>query len=693
MLRNKISSILFLLLLAQLFQIIYFQRAIIFQKYNVAYWKDRYEHSQYQLPISQRAIGDSGLYAYAGYRLIQGDDPFSINVDKPPLGKYLIGLSIYLFGTPMIYAIVFSFGSLLLLYVLAKQLTHNTTLSLFITLMTSFDAFIFTQMYDSLLDISQLFFMFAYLVTIFHYHSVRLTSSWYLLMSGMLLGLYCEIKPPILLPILILPLIHIARKNILHTFTWLFGLGIGIVIPYIHYLQLGHSILDIARVHKFMYTFYRATQTPLRYGAIVETLILGRFKNLGTNVFTHVSEWSIIWPISLFLAFMAGYYIFYIKKQYNDIFTTLIVLSFGSLLLYCFIPAYPRYLISVLPLLYCIGIWYLSHVVPKKIQTVGAIICICFGLFSTYRYMQAKPDGLLQTFYYSYTHQYFQDIYEENILPPSAPQFTRNQFRLINQKALYNGAIDHINITENSRTIRPENDAGSVDITITYHSRYLGEFSQQKTLRLVRNANQWKIQWNWNLLFEGFTPEYTIVQHIKPGTRGRVYSASKKLLVSDAPSFLVSITPSKLHPKDETEIVQHLSRISGISSMALHNAYTENPLPQTSIGLFTFYTSNIQKDIDSLKAFDALSITPHISRIYDGSIGKSDIGNTIYPACCTNIYTSVNYHGISGPDMAYETQLAGYDGGSIEMLDTNNQIVRVLHTKDAMWGKDVVLPQ
>src|SRR6185295_1531050 len=77
----RFSTILFFLVfIVQCAQILFFKQALLLDKYDTSYWKDRYEHSQYQLPLSQRIIGDDGLFSYAGYRIAQGDAPFSINV-------------------------------------------------------------------------------------------------------------------------------------------------------------------------------------------------------------------------------------------------------------------------------------------------------------------------------------------------------------------------------------------------------------------------------------------------------------------------------------------------------------------------------------------------------------------------------------------------------------------------------------
>ncbi|MCL5435098.1 MAG: hypothetical protein M1405_01790, partial [Patescibacteria group bacterium] len=62
--KGKRFFTLFLLVifLSQIFQTFYFNRNYFSEKYDVSYWKDRFEHSQWQLPLSNRIIGDDGLF-------------------------------------------------------------------------------------------------------------------------------------------------------------------------------------------------------------------------------------------------------------------------------------------------------------------------------------------------------------------------------------------------------------------------------------------------------------------------------------------------------------------------------------------------------------------------------------------------------------------------------------------------------
>ena len=55
-------AFLILILISYLGLVIYSNRALLFSRFDQVYWKDKYEQSQWKLPLSQRTIGDDGLY-------------------------------------------------------------------------------------------------------------------------------------------------------------------------------------------------------------------------------------------------------------------------------------------------------------------------------------------------------------------------------------------------------------------------------------------------------------------------------------------------------------------------------------------------------------------------------------------------------------------------------------------------------
>ena len=126
-------------------------------RFDPAYWKDRYEHSQWKLPQSQRGIGDEGLYLHEGYVLVNGADPTLYNAEVPPLGKYAIGASILLFGNGYLFGILATTAALVAFFFLAKSVLPKS-LALATTLLVAMDPLVTSQFAATMLESLQLLF-------------------------------------------------------------------------------------------------------------------------------------------------------------------------------------------------------------------------------------------------------------------------------------------------------------------------------------------------------------------------------------------------------------------------------------------------------------------------------------------------------------------------------------------------------
>lgn len=680
------------ILLFHLVQIVYSQRALFTQNYDVAYWKDRYEHSQYELPLSKRTIGDDGLHAYAGYKLIKGSGPFSINIDKPPAGKYFLGLSILLFQNPLYIILFFGFGILIVFYLIAKHFLKDISSALFATTLLFLDPLFFSQFWITGLDLIQLFFLLLNLLLLLNVKKLRGWNIFFILGSGLSLGFFAEVKPPILLPIIfIFETAFLLYKGLRKEYLlFIFGLFLGIIIPYIRFIYLGNGIIDIFKVHKFMASIYLQSQLKAHVGAIWLTLLMGKFPDVVTGSLITVSEWWILWPIIAFTGVIGAFLSFFTKK--NSVFSReLAVFLLASLIIFTFIPSYPRYLVLLLPFLYLFGISFFQRFINKG-RLVLYLILLVFGIVNSFFFLLPKPNVSLNGFYYNLSHLYFHDIYQENIADAKALNLTRNQFRHIANKAFEDAGIREVDIKELNENIPIFSTKGDVKVRLTYKTQDLGSFYEEKVIKLVQKDGKWKIKWDWNLIFNGFSPDFIVQTRTILGKRGSIISFSGKILAQDYESYLVSVNPEKIDLKKESEMLNFISLIGGVKAPHLQNAYLENSLPGIYTSLVSLFYPLDQETKVKLLSFPGIKIIPYQSRIYNG-IDRLIIANTLYKECCTRIYSSYNYHGIKGFEEEFDKALWGYSGGKILMKDKKGAIIRIVFAKDKKDGEDIILKQ
>lgn len=683
----------FLIIFAQATLVIFFERSYFLTRYDVPYWKDRYEHSQYQLPLSKRIIGDDGLFAYAGYRLIKGDNPFSINVDKPPVGKYLIGFSILLFQNPAYYALFLGIGSLYIFFLIAKFLLKNSSTALIATTILFLDPLFLTQFWKAWLDIAQLFFLLVNFFLI-----LKITDSnkkqrlLFILLAGLALGLFIETKPPILFPIIfILETIFLLSKKFKKGYLFfILGIITGVLTPYIVYFQLGFGLIDLVKVHKYMTSIYLKSQLIVHKDAIWQTLFFGRFPEVTTGSPTVVSEWSVLWPIIAICAIAMS--IFFLFRQNTSIvFKGLAIFLVVTLFIYTLIPSYPRYLVIILPFFYLFLAKGLEQFVNLNLRNFFFVTILLYGVINTFFSLLPKPDLILNNFYYNFSHQYFQDIYQEDLTKENQLLTSREKFRFITQNGLGEATVKAIEIKEKERDIPQFGNKGRTRLEVIYRTQDLGLFSEEKRVDLIKENEQWKVKWNWDFILNKFLPDYVIDRKIILGKRGSILTSDGKILAEDKIGSLISINPGKIDVKKEQEMLKMLEKYNfNRGGVELQNAYLENPIPGEYISILTPNIVLTTEEKRKILTYPGIVLSDYPTRVYNG-LDPKIIKNTEFNECCTRIYSSYSYHGIRGVENDYDKVLAGYSGGEITIKDKTGKIIRSVIKKNPKDGKDIVL--
>lgn len=682
------------MLVFQFFQITHSKRALFAQKYDASYLKDHFEHSQWALPLSKRIIGDDELFAYIGYSLVNGGSITGFDSEVPPLGKYLIGFSIKIFNNPFYHSILFGLGSLILFYIIGVKVLGDKYSSLFAVSILFLDPLFFSQFWQSMLDIYQLFFLLAHILFLTYLIDVETNADkkriFCAIMSGLSLGFFAQVKFPILLPLIMIAesIFFISKKTKKEYFLYLIGIALAISIANIKFFIDGNSIIDFFRFQKYIVFFYLKSQLTVHVGAVWQVLFLGKFPNITAGPLISIYEWWILWPvITLFGILMAIFSLF--SKSTPILNKGIAAFLLATLIIFTFIPIYPRYLLIVLPFLYLFGVIFLKKF-SEKVRIFLYLALLVFGIINSFLFLTSTPDATLTSFYYNLSNLYFHDAYQENIADRKALNLTRDQFRYIANKAFEDAQIEQLEIKELERNIPMFASNGDVKIRVIYKTLDLGAFYEEKNLKLVKKDNEWKIVWDWNIILNGFNPGNKLESQIIWGKRGSIIDGKGNYLVRDIDGYLLSVNPEKIDLKRERDMLKTLSLYGYIDGVYFQNAYLENVLPNSSVPIMTLSSEISQKEKNLLLSYRGTSLTPYPSRVFV-NVDGSDIGNTFYEECCTRIYSSYNYHGIKGTEKKYDNILWGYSGGRIVMKDSNGTIIRIVLEKDKKDGKDVIL--
>ena len=675
--------------LSYLALVVFCNRALFFSSFDASYWKDKFEHSQWALPLSVRTIGDDGLYLYEGYRLIHGDDPTRYNAEVPPLGKYLIGASILTTGNGYIYGFITTSLVVVMFFLLCQLLIQNRLLSLAATTLFITDPLITSQFPRTMLDSLQAFFLLMFILLLL---TARKRKRWLPAIAGLVLGGFSGIKFPILTPILILIgfiTIWKTYRNIRLAILYCISIPVGYLIPYIPYFIGGHTLVDWIRTQKWIISFYTHSNLVPTWGSAFINLLTGFYQNIYDRSWVHSPEWSPAWTV-ISVAALMGLYRIARGKQRSFQWIIIACIAGYTLLLYQVIPFWTRYLVLLLPLLYLLAVYSLSHI-PRRWALVMIGVLICVNITASVPILFPTPEATAHQIMYNWEHMFFQDMYQD-ITTGSKSRWSSAAFNRFALMAFNDAEIESIDIRLQPMTWHRFVSPQTMRVVVTYSTRNLGQFSETHNIPILKEDGRWRIPWDWSFLFTGFGVGRQLKTTIDPARRGSLLASDKKPIAEDVAGDMIWITPQRITVSRETELLTYISGLfqHTINVVHLHqrihgNALTDQPVP---IGVPPTPMNTVQKQL--LTSFSGVTLTPAYGRVNYGS-GVVDVGavtNTHYFECCSRLYSTTTYDGTSGAERAKNTILKGINGGSLVITDDKGRVQRTLILLEKQDGRN-----
>jgi len=356
-----IKKTLFLLLVFLNLLFYFFQnRQVYLRKFDAAHFTKLYSQSQYVIGAkSESGIGDDGLYAFAGYYyLIQRGDPSQVNFENPPLGKYLIGLSILLFGNELVIYFFYGVALLFITFLTAKLLFKDSFWAGLAVVILSFDPFFKNSLRFSMLDLPLTLFFLSGL-----YFYLKANGRFrYFFTSSIFFGLSLSSKffpgLTVLLAILIIDIFFHDRKNIISYLISLLAIPLVYLLSHLAYFYYHPSLFEFLRYQKWILVWRMGN--PRVLGNILGTIFLGRYQNWWGEEgrrWIFDSEWTPFFPVFFILAFLSLPFLLRKKDKRGLVIFGLSI----SLLFYLAVGTVgiSRYLWPVYPLILVLAIYTL----------------------------------------------------------------------------------------------------------------------------------------------------------------------------------------------------------------------------------------------------------------------------------------------------------------------------------------------
>lgn len=344
-------------------------------KYNSDYWsryeslKSVYGESQYSMKGWKYWIPDETVYAYAGGAYVKGANPIIVEPTQPPLGKYLIGLSILATGNEHSTVALFFVFFLIGIYLLVRMMTGNNIVAFTALLIASFEKLFVDQLSISpLLDMFFITFVLYAIITASY--AMKKSKPVFILLSYLLLGLSMLTKVWLIgmvFAVVITLYVFVKRPKY---YVYIVGGGLVVLITtlvtYARMFADGYTVLEVLKVQKWLYWYQNGKINHVF--TIWPLIFMNRwYVWWGEVPVIQDLNWSFSWPIIIGSGMLASVYgLWSIVKRTDPaihisalcIFAYAVFISLGQ--------ASARYLLPFLPICYSIMIW--------GIYSVGKII-------------------------------------------------------------------------------------------------------------------------------------------------------------------------------------------------------------------------------------------------------------------------------------------------------------------------------
>ena len=342
--------------------------------YTPDYWiryeslKNVYGQSQYTMKEWKSWIPDEIVYAYAAGAYLKGANPIIVEPTQPPLGKYLIGLSVLLTNNEHISIAVFYICMLFGIYLLVLLMTNNSVVSLGAVLIASFERLFVDQLsFSPLLDMFFItFILYAVIAASF---ALKKDKPFYLLFSYLLLG--CSMMTKVWL-------IGIVFTGVITLFVFLkkpkyfwYIIGGGIIIlvttllVYTRMFMDGYTAIEVLKVQKWLYWYQNGKLNHLF--TIWPLIFLNKwYVWWGEIPIIQDASWVMSWPIVIGSGIAASLYgVSSILKKLDPAIqiSALCIIAYSVFI--SLGQASARYLLPFLPICYSMMIWAIFSVLQQ----------------------------------------------------------------------------------------------------------------------------------------------------------------------------------------------------------------------------------------------------------------------------------------------------------------------------------------
>jgi hypothetical protein len=284
--------------------------AVRIYHFNYPAYKRAYYASQYMNKKPTGTIPDETLEAFAGGIFLTGLNPILIVHDQPPLGRYLISLSIYLFDNEKTIPVMLLLISAVGMYLTAAEIIPNRWLALIpVGIFINEPMFLHKFNIIPLLEPIQLpFIIFAIYFFLLAIKSHK-PAGWFIgfsVMIGFVVSIRYFVVGAAITGAAALFLLCFRKFNRL--LSLILSLPLALVILLLSYYRTfrsGYTLIKVLGIQKYILMYHKsAFVNPF---TVWDLLLFNRWHTWwANNAILSDPEWTILWPLAGFMIVIGG---------------------------------------------------------------------------------------------------------------------------------------------------------------------------------------------------------------------------------------------------------------------------------------------------------------------------------------------------------------------------------------------------
>ncbi len=324
------------------------------------------------------------------------------------------------------------------------------------------------------------------------------------------------------------------------------------------------------------------------------------------------------------------------------------------------------------------------------------VLILCSGIgFLVWHYLRNRPvpEDTVRNYFSLLNSGDYEGMY--TLLSDSSKDSISEEDFISRNQNIYEGIeASNIEVTFSSE----ESSSGDTE-TVTYSTSMdtcAGSVSFDNQAVLEKNSNgEYRLDWDSTLIFPSLQDDYKVRVETETAERGSIYDRNGNALATQGTVSEVGLVPGKMSESKDADI-QKIAELLDMSvddiNSLLGASYVQDdtfvPLKQIS-----------KDDTDTeskLLEISGILINDATERVYPLGAAAGHLTGYVQSVTAEELEEKAGegYHtgsviGKSGLELAYEDTLRAVDGSSVNIVDSDGNVVETLASQEAKNGEDI----